>query len=332
MSPLLLLCFNTFALSLLSVAIVKQTLQRQLIDIPNERSSHTRPTPRGGGLGFIVAFAIATSATQFFLDEAINLEQISLWLLMLPLVAIGVLDDWRGMPAGIRYLVQLSVSSLVVMQCGAFPIPWLSSFGPIGDGITILLTIIGMTALINFYNFMDGLDGLVAGVTAVQLAFLALWFNQPMLWLLVAALLGFLYWNWSPAKIFMGDAGSTVLGAVVATAFCQSDRDPNSTWIALTILLPLIGDAIYTLCRRLLQGENIFTAHRSHLYQRLQQSGWSHAQVALTYIGLTLLNMNGIALLGSTGAWSNVASTLIAIVLVETYFQIRRLQNQTSIG
>jgi Fuc2NAc and GlcNAc transferase len=155
--------------------------------------------------------------------------------------------------------------------------------------IASLLTIIGMTAFINFYNFMDGLDGLVAGVTAVQLGFLALWLNQPILWLLVAALLGFLYWNWSPAKIFMGDVGSTTLGAVVAIAFLSSNNTPASAWSAIAITLPLIGDAIYTLCRRLLRGENIFKAHRSHLYQRLQQSGWPHAQVATTYMGITFL-------------------------------------------
>ncbi|MEC4813525.1 MAG: glycosyltransferase family 4 protein [Scytonema sp. PMC 1069.18] len=330
MSPLFLLCFNTFPASLLTVALVKQTLQRQLIDIPNERSSHTQPTPRGGGLGFIIAFFIATIACQLLPNGSSNLTQPSLWLLTLPLIAIGILDDWRGVPAGIRYLVQLCVSTVVVLQCGAFPIPMLSSYGAIGDGLATLITIIGMTALINFYNFMDGLDGLVAGVTAVQLVFLALWFHQPMLWLLVAALLGFLYWNWSPAKIFMGDAGSTVLGAVVAIAFLQSHRDPNSTSTALAILLPLIADAIYTLFRRLLRGENIFKAHRTHLYQRLQQSGWSHAQVASSYIGFTLLNMNAISLFGANGAWSSVAMTLIAIVLTETYLYTRTLQNQTS--
>ena len=85
----------------------------------------------------------------------------------------------------------------------------------------IALTLIGITAFINFYNFMDGLDGLVAGTTAVQLGFLALYLHQPVLWLLVAALLGFLRWNWFPAQIFMGDAGSTVLGATVAIALPQ---------------------------------------------------------------------------------------------------------------
>jgi UDP-N-acetylmuramyl pentapeptide phosphotransferase/UDP-N-acetylglucosamine-1-phosphate transferase len=208
-----------------------------------------------------------------------------------------------------------------VAYCGAFPFPVLTQLGTTGEIIASLFTIIGMTALINFYNFMDGLDGLVAGVTAVQLGFLALWFNQPILWIFVAALLGFLYWNWSPAKIFMGDVGSTVLGAVVAIAFLSNNNSPAIAWSAITITLPLIGDAIYTLCRRLLQGENIFKAHRSHLYQRLQQSGWLHGQVALIYMGMTFLVAISLSIFGTLAAWGCGVGVLMAIAIAETHLQ-----------
>ncbi|NEO11019.1 MULTISPECIES: glycosyltransferase family 4 protein [unclassified Moorena] len=321
MHPLLTLCVISFSLSLLSVALIKQNLSQQLIDIPKERSSHSQPTPRGGGLGFIIAFAIAIIASQFLGLNLIDSGQNTLWFALIPLVIIGIIDDWRGVPASVRYLVQFSVATVVVASCGAFPFPGLAHLGIAGELIATLLTIIAMTALINFYNFMDGLDGLVGGVTAVQLGFFALWLNQPLLWLLVAALGGFLYWNWSPAKIFMGDVGSTFLGAVVAITLLSQNHNPASAWSALAFTLPLIGDAIYTLCRRLLRGENIFKAHRSNLYQRLEKSGWSHSQVAITYICITLLMAFSIDFLRTIGAWSSLASVIVAIACAETYLR-----------
>ncbi|AFY81389.1 UDP-N-acetylmuramyl pentapeptide phosphotransferase/UDP-N-acetylglucosamine-1-phosphate transferase [Oscillatoria acuminata] len=141
---------------------------------------------------------------------------LQLWAILTPLAFIGFLDDKHNLPASIRYLVQLTCASIAIFCFGPFPQPGLTPWGTGGGIIAILLTLIAITALINFYNFMDGLDGLVAGVTTVQLGFLALYLNQPLWWLLAAALLGFLGWNWSPAKIFMGDVGSTVLGAAVA--------------------------------------------------------------------------------------------------------------------
>ena len=179
---------------------------------------------------------------------------------------------------------------------------------------------IGFTALINFYNFMDGLDGLVAGVSATQLAFLSAWYHQPVLWFWVAALLGFLYWNWSPAKIFMGDAGSTTLGAIVGISLLSSPQaDMGLSWMTLTILLPLVGDAIYTLFRRLLKGENIFQAHRTHIYQRLNQVGWPHSRVAGVYILFTLLLAGGLNTLGSLAAWVALGTVPVVIATAELY-------------
>lgn len=287
LNPFLLLL--AFATSLAAVNLIKTSFHQQLIDIPNERSSHSQPIPRGGGLGFILAFAGALLFNQSAPTESVaGIIPTNLWLSLLPLVAIGLLDDRISLPAQVRYGIQLLVSAAVVFQCGAFPQPWLESYGSWGMGIAILASVIGMTALINFYNFMDGLDGLVAGVTAVQFGFLAVWFNEPLLWYMVAALLGFLYWNWSPAKIFMGDVGSTTLGGLIALVLLFNRSDTVNSWTALAITLPLISDAIYTLICRLRRSENIFQAHCSHIYQRLHQAGYSHAQVAGFYIGLTL--------------------------------------------
>ncbi|WP_309143845.1 glycosyl transferase family 4 [Oscillatoria sp. HE19RPO] len=224
-----ILSLITFLLSLLTTGWLKQRFSQNLLDIPNDRSSHSQPTPRGGGLGFIIAFVAITLSTPIFSTYFPKLFPenlfpltppqtflLQLWAILTPLALIGILDDKHNLPASIRYLVQLTCASIAIFCFGPFSQPWLTPWGTAGHIIAILLTLIAITALINFYNFMDGLDGLVAGVTTVQLGFLALYLNQPLWWLLAAALLGFLWWNWSPAKIFMGDVGSTVLGAAVA--------------------------------------------------------------------------------------------------------------------
>jgi Fuc2NAc and GlcNAc transferase len=322
--PFIIILGSTFFASLFAVGFIRSKFQQQLIDIPNERSSHTNPTPRGGGLGFIIAFAIALLINQILTPSPIPGIQPINWLILIPLIIVGIVDDWRSVSARIRYLVQLSVATIIVYQYGAFPQPWLSQLGTFGDGIAILLTVIGLTALINFYNFMDGLDGLVAGVTAAQLSFLALWLNEPVLWIWVAGLIGFLYWNWSPAKIFMGDAGSTTLGAVVGIAllsYNSSSGELNShlNLTAIAIIFPLISDAIYTIFCRLSRQENIFKAHRSHVYQRLHQAGWNHSIVASIYIISTVIIASNLYLWSEFGAWLSLGYCITGIGLLEYY-------------
>lgn len=313
-----------FLVALFSVAAIERYLQRHFLDLPNERSSHGQPIPRAGGLSFIIAFTLTLMLWGCLGGCQSDRIPIWLWLSLIPLVLVSLLDDWLGTSAGIRYGLQLGVSAIAVSQCGAFPFPGASQLGTTGAILAMFLTLIGMTAFINFYNFMDGLDGLVAGVSAVQLVFLALWFDEPSLLLLVCALLGFLYWNWSPAKIFMGDVGSTFLGATVAIAFLAPSANAARSWSALAITLPLVGDAIYTLSRRLGRGENIFQAHRTHLYQRLQQAGWSHARVALTYIALTLAIGISVNLWGGFGAGISLVGAIAAIVAGEWYLSARQ--------
>jgi UDP-N-acetylmuramyl pentapeptide phosphotransferase/UDP-N-acetylglucosamine-1-phosphate transferase len=297
-------------ISLGAVGLVRHRFRQQLLDIPNERSAHTEPTPRGGGVGFIFAFAIAHGLAVLL--RLLPSRSLMLWLVLIPLAFTGFLDDKYNLSAKTRYLVQLGASGLAVGLYGAFPQPWFSDGDILGQSLAIVLTVIGMTAIINFYNFMDGLDGLVAGCTALQLGFWAIYLHQPLNGLLVAALIGFLYWNWSPAKIFMGDVGSTVLGAMAAIALLTQTGDTTTAWSALTLTLPLIGDAIYTLCYRLWRRENIFQAHRCHIFQRLQQVGWHHTQVTLLYMGLT--GLLAIAV-GLAHPWWGVAMILGGIAI-----------------
>jgi UDP-N-acetylmuramyl pentapeptide phosphotransferase/UDP-N-acetylglucosamine-1-phosphate transferase len=221
-----------FILSLVLTGIVRRyALKKSLIDIPNDRSSHVQPTPRGGGLGFLLAFVIGLIFISFFPNLPVQADPF-LGLILFPLAAISFLDDRYNLPSLVRYGVQLGVAVLAILHYDIFPQPWLTDFGTISIIFAGLLTVIGFTALINFYNFMDGLDGIVASVTALQLSFIALYLNQPIWWLLIIALLGFLWWNWSPAKIFMGDVSSTVLGASIAIALIQTN-DVNLSWSTL---------------------------------------------------------------------------------------------------
>ena len=309
-----------FVSSLALTGLVRRyALKKSLMDIPNDRSSHVQPTPRGGGLGFLLAFAIGLICISFFPSLPVQADPF-LGLILFPLAAIGFLDDRYNLPSLVRYGVQLGVAGLAVLHYRIFPQPWLTDFGTTGIIFAGLLTVIGFTALINFYNFMDGLDGIVASVTALQLSFIALYLNQQIWWLLIVALLGFLWWNWSPAKIFMGDVGSTVLGASIAIALIQTN-DVTLGWSSLAITLPITADTIYTLFVRLGRRENIFQAHRTHIFQRLQQSGWSHPQVALTYSEFTIAIAILTFMLGAIGSILSLMMTVLAVIIAKLYLK-----------
>jgi Fuc2NAc and GlcNAc transferase len=282
-------------------------LSLRLLDQPNQRSSHTMPIPRGGGIAFVLV-AVLVSAPALLIVEPRVTALTWLPLLALPLAVVGLLDDRHDLPAGLRYGVQFA-TALLVMLVAPLISPW--------QALPLLL--IAVTAVINFTNFMDGLDGLVAGCMAVAIAALACALAAPWpLWALVGSLLGFLLWNWSPAKVFMGDVGSTFLGAVFSGLVLQA-----TSWLeALGLLLvatPLLADACLCVLRRLLAGQRVFQAHRLHLFQRLHQAGWPHARVSLSYIFATAVL--AVALL--LGGWSWVVGLSAVVLLVGVWLDQR---------
>lgn len=310
----------TAVASALLVNLIRQRLRAQLLDIPNHRSAHTVPTPRGGGLGFLLAFLLGLPLLLWLRPDLSPQLVLQVLSVLAPLALVGFLDDRQSLPARSRYGVQLFSAGLAVLWFGPFPQPWLAPLGLVGEAMAILLTLIGFTALVNLTNFMDGLDGFVGSISALQLTLFGLILNQPLWLLLAAALLGFLRWNWAPAKIFMGDVGSTTLGGAVALALMQA---PSHPWALLSLTLPITADAIYTLSRRLIHGENIFAPHRTHLYQRLHQQGWTAPTITLTYLAYTLV----IALLlqvGALGPWMGVLLTVGLVAVTEAYLQRRQ--------
>ena len=288
------------ACSWLFLRVLIPQLRRRLLDLPNARSSHLHPTPRGGGIA-IVAVTSVSSAIALLSGQASS--DAALPLLAVPLAVVGLLDDRLNLPSSWRYGAQLITAALIL---GFSPL--VQRFGlyvAAGNWLFLVafaLLVIAFTAVINFTNFMDGLDGLVGGCMAVAIAALSLSLNAPLsLWTLVGSLLGFLLWNWSPAKVFMGDVGSTFLGAVFSGLVLQASSWPEALGYLL-VATPLLGDACLCIPRRLMGGQRVFQAHRLHLFQRLHQAGWPHARVSFTYIAATALL--AIAMLAGGWPWA----------------------------
>lgn len=261
-------------------------LLRFMPDKPNSRSSHSLVVPRGGGFVFFLCSVVPSLLGQL-ISSLPTMSVIP--LLATPLALVGLIDDRLNLSALLRFLLQvitaicifsLSPIRLFISDIFSYKYPFLVC--------SVLLCIL-IVAIINFVNFMDGIDGLVSGCMFVSI--LSLVFISSSNWSLSAllgSLLAFLCWNWSPAKVFMGDIGSTYLGAVYAALVCHA-----SNWSDLLAFLflsfPLLVDSFSCLLRRLFAGHNIFIAHRLHLFQRLHQAGLSHSFVSSLYILATLV-------------------------------------------
>lgn len=273
-----------------------------IIDMPNERSSHTQPTPRGGGVGLVAMTVFGLLCSQFIWHLT---TWRGLWFYLggiALLAAISWLDDIRTVSAKIRFLVHFLAAGIVVAKWGYWETFTLPFWGDIQLGWGgLLLTLVWIVGLTNAYNFMDGIDGIAGGQALVAGIGWALvgWmlgdkFVFAMGGLLAASTLGFLFYNWSPAKIFMGDVGSTFLGfsfAVIPLIAAQSAPQGHRyiPWIGFLFIWPFVADTGFTLLRRIRNGENILQAHRSHLYQRMVIAGYSHQLVSLLYIALAIL-------------------------------------------
>ena len=270
------------AVSWLLVALVRQyALRRGVLDAPLGRSSHVVPTPRGGGIGLIVAAMLGYMAATPAEGRA-GVILIALVAVVLTAI-VGWLDDHRSLPAWPRLGAHALTGLLLIPIATQSADGWMAV--ALGAG-----WVIAAIAAINVINFMDGLDGFIglqALLFSVHLALLAIpgSAGQVMALSLGAASVGFLAWNWSPARIFLGDVGSgsiAVLGLIAGTLVWREGR-----WPFLAIFLPLFAvflDATVTLLGRLRRGEDITIAHRNHLYQRLaNELRWGHARVSLLF-------------------------------------------------
>ena len=267
----------TAALLLTSLLIwlaIKSGIAYRFLDAPNHRSLHSYPTPHIGGEAIAIAIGIVV-VTSALLPWPIALTSQATYLLTggAILALTGALDDRFKLPVAPRLFAQ-ALAALIALWCLALPSQW----------YWLVLMAIAIIWSTNLYNFMDGADG-IAGTTAL-IGFGTFYFAAPAtIWgylslIIAAASLGFLSFNWSPAKTFMGDAGSTSLGYLAVTIGLAGIAQDNwPIWFVPLVFFSFLFDSAYTLLRRLINREKFWQAHRSHLYQRLVQTGWSHGRL-----------------------------------------------------
>jgi len=296
--------FITFFSSFLFLYLFIPILRKNIIDIPNERSSHESPIPSGGGIVFALIGSIMCSYFGNYIP-----------LFCMPLAFLGLIDDRYHLPSSIRYIFQTLVSTILIFNS---PVSnYILSSNIFFTIFLYVFFIIFCTGNINFFNFMDGIDGLVSSCVIVFLVS-ASFIVQPTYLPMVGALCGFTILNWSPAKVFMGDAGSTFLGALV-TALIINSINLNNFLGMFIISFPIFGDACVCVIRRYLAGQNVFKPHKLHLYQRLVQTGISHSSVSLIYLTSTIFL--SISFL-SFGLYSAILS-LIFIICIAIYLDAK---------
>jgi UDP-N-acetylmuramyl pentapeptide phosphotransferase/UDP-N-acetylglucosamine-1-phosphate transferase len=292
-------------LSYLVVLVTRYVAERHaILDIPNERSSHAFSVPRGGGLAIVILTLVGiwvyASSSPFIERSSLLAFTIGATLI----VTISWLDDLRSQPNWIRFIIHSVAALLALYAFGYFPIPIVLNANPfVARWLGLIITFFWIVGLTNAYNFMDGIDGIAGGQAVVAgfcWAAAGAFSQQPLMLvfglLLGASSLGFLFHNWSPARIFMGDVGSAFLGysfAVLPLIFV-SHSNPHQAGLGLVCaavlpVWPFVFDSTFTFVRRLGLGENVFSAHRSHLYQRLVIVGYSHRFVSSLYIGLAMV-------------------------------------------
>ncbi len=275
-----------FALSVLLTYWIKRYVEALGVwDTPNSRSSHATPVPRGGGLSIV----ILTLLSSVFFVVMLGAGGI-LWpliLITIVLATTGWWDDRRGLSAGIRITIYVITALYAIRAFGGFASLEIGGAHISLGGFAVPFTVMWIVWLINLYNFMDGIDGIAATQSAVAGCTLGIWFTihqnyviALFCYVIMTASLGFLVWNWAPARIFMGDVGSVTLGGIFAVLALVGEKRHNIPLGACIILLGLfITDATVTLLNRVFRGERVWEAHRSHFYQRAVLGGLSHAQV-----------------------------------------------------
>lgn len=298
-------------------------LKHSVIDEPNERSSHSIPTPRGGGLSITLSVLVGVGLLALW---GMIPEQFAVALggggVLVSVV--GWIDDHRNLPAIWR--------AVIYSIAAVWALTWIGGLDSISIGFFYLnsrylcnfLAILGIVWLTNLYNFMDGTDGIAAtqATTAAVLSGMLFWLSaQPGLalicFVLASSCIGFLVWNWPPARIFMGDVGSCLIGfafALLAIIGEKTESVPVLIWIIL--LSVFVCDATLTLMKRIVSGEQWYRAHRSHAYQRLVQLGLDHRRLALWLLLLNVVILWPFAYVAYYYKKLSLPLTLLAVMIM----------------
>ncbi|HVX05980.1 MAG TPA: glycosyltransferase family 4 protein [Rhodanobacteraceae bacterium] len=310
---------------LLSLAFTGAALayanRRGLLDQPGKRRSHTQPTPRGGGIGIVAAMLLAGVSAWCLLGRSSWIQAAALAAAALAVALIGWRDDHAPLPVVPRLLVHAGAASLVAWAALApramhdAQLWWLL--------LPLVPVLIGF---INAHNFMDGIDGILGQqglFVMLGLGLLAVWQGgagiAALAFATAAGCLGFLFFNWPPARIFMGDVGSGALGlAIGAAAAFVVQRNPAMIWACAILPSAFLVDSGLTLARRMLAGQRWYAPHRQHLYQWLVRVNWSHARTDIAYMTWNLVVVAPLAWLAARqpahGGWYFLAAWASAAV------------------
>jgi Fuc2NAc and GlcNAc transferase len=298
-----------------------------VVQSPYARSSHSIPTPSGGGVGIVLGGSIATAAAALTQPW----PNILVLVTALLVAAVGFYDDRRPLPARVRLAAQVVLVGIAIglgVPLGALQQQVGIALPPL---LVAALALIAIVYWVNLFNFMDGIDG-IAGSQAIFMCGAAALLGtlqgsgftaQTTLWVLLgvgAATAGFLVQNWPPARIFMGDAGSTYLGFVIAILALVTIAGGWLTlpqWVILAAAF--VTDATVTLIRRLMLGEKVFEAHRRHAYQVLSRRWSSHHRVTLSFIGLNLIWLLPLAYAAPSWGWLAVGVAYLPLIGLALY-------------
>ncbi|MCX7068124.1 MAG: glycosyltransferase family 4 protein [Methylococcales bacterium] len=309
--------FALFASLVLTGLLRRYALAASLLDIPNERSSHSLPTPRGGGVAIVIIFLLGI----VLLFKLGLLATATLWAFLGAgawVAVVGFIDDHQHIPARWRLLAHFIAAAYGLFWLG---LPTLFLFGIDLTVLGYVLAVFYLVWMLNLYNFMDGIDGLASieaitvCVGGVLLTVLGTGVSNQayVLLLLIAAVTGFLIWNYPPAKIFMGDAGSGFLGLILGLFSLQAAwQAPQFFWSWLILLGVFIVDATWTLVQRFLRGEKVYEAHRSHAYQFASRYYSSHTTVSLTVAAINIGWLLPMALWVGLGSLNGLLGLVIA--------------------
>ncbi|QNH04845.1 glycosyltransferase family 4 protein [Pseudomonas sp. B11D7D] len=321
MTLLLLVVLLAVLAFVLTALLRRYALARSLMDVPNERSSHSIPTPRGGGVAIVLVYMLGLFVAR---ESGLEVADDVFWALVGAgggTALLGFLDDHGHIAARWRLLGHFAAAIWVLYWLGGLPpLTLLGSEWQLG-WVGHVLAAFYLVWMLNLYNFMDGIDGIasceaICVCLSAALLCLALGIDGGSLvlpLLLAAAVFGFLLWNFPSAKIFMGDAGSGFLGLVLGALSLQAGWvSPELLWGWLILLGVFIVDATYTLARRLLRGERLYEAHRSHAYQFASRRYRRHLPVTLAVVAINLLWLLPIAMLVVAGWVDGALGLLLA--------------------
>ncbi len=295
-------------LFLFSSTICWKIIKRsKILDTPNHRSSHSKPTPTAGGLAIVITFFLGMGILYFIADKTMISQKFFMGFTFSSLLIAGMsfYDDYNQKPFSLRLITQI-VAILVVISFGIVITDInLSPSVDIALGLGgYLITFVWILGLTNAYNFMDGLNGMAGGNAVITSFFLGIVsfsqgsnFTYIVCYTIIAGTLGFLMFNFPKGKLFMGDVGSTFLGFTFATLAIISalyDTAHTSLLVIPLLLFHFIYDTFFTFIRRLIAKENVFRAHSSHLYQLLNRMGYSHIRVTLFYCTMCLAQGVGV--------------------------------------